>query len=490
MATVGPACDDERGLARLVRAGVDVFRLNQSHGTRDEHRALLRRIRSVGERLGVQTATVVDLMGPRYRIGELAAPVRLRAGQEVELGEEGARATLPVNDQAILRHLEPGERVLIDNGLLELEVTRKRRARVRARVIAGGVVHSRKGINLPDSDLPFAITPKDRRDIAMAVEEGADFLAASYVGAAADVEQVRRVMRRSGGELPIIAKLERARAVARVDEIVVASDAVMVARGDLGVEVPLHRVPVIQKQIVDAAWRLGKPVVVATQMLESMIEQPRPTRAESSDVANAVFDGADALMLSGETATGRYPTEAVRTMADIIVEAEAHRLRRGRIGAALPGYYDLEPPERPGTEDIPETVSAASVQAALKVDARCIVALTQGGFTARQIAARRPSRPVFAATASPETARRLQLVWGIRALLFSAEVEHHAEVVALIDRLLLRARVATPGDVIVLLMGDPIRSRPPTNLMRIHRVRKQPLRRTAQGRAAAIRGAS
>jgi pyruvate kinase len=474
VATVGPSSSDERTLGRLFKAGVDVVRLNLSHGTREEHRRFVALVRRVSKEQGRFVAIVADLMGPRYRLGNLEEPRALRRGMEVSLGSDRAKVDLPLDDPEVLRHLKVGERVLLDNGLVEMEVIERRRGRVRAKVRSGSAeISSRKGINLPDSHLPFGISAKDRADIAFAVEAEVDFLAASYVGRPQDVEAIRKAARDAGGDLPVIAKLERGRALDHLDEIVEVSDAVMVARGDLGVEVPLHRVPVLQKRIIDACWRLGKAVIVATQMLESMIERPRPTRAESSDVANAVFDGADALMLSGETAAGRYPVEAVRTMDSIIRQAEAYRQELGgdSMSAWGTGAFDLEPPVRPGTLEIPETVSAAAVLSARHLRARAIVSLTQGGYTVRQLARRRPSTPVLALTRHAATARRLQLVWGVYSLLFEKDVRHHDEVVPLVDRALLDAGLVKVGDTIVILMGDPIQGRPPTNLMRIHRVR-------------------
>ncbi|HVS12878.1 MAG TPA: pyruvate kinase [Thermoanaerobaculia bacterium] len=476
VATVGPASAERAILTRLLRAGVDVVRLNVSHGEGEQHRLVIRRLREIDRELGRFTALVVDLMGPRYRLGEIPAGVVLRRGQTVTLGS--ARSAELDLDDDILQHVKTGERVLIDNGLVEIEVLAKRSGVLRAKVISGGPVSSRKGINLPDSDLPFSVSAKDRADIELAVEEQADYLAASYVGSARDVAAIRSAAERAGGALPIIAKLERGRAVEHVEEIVAASDAVMVARGDLGVEIPLHRVPVIQKRVVEAGLRQAIPVIVATQMLESMMEHPRPTRAESSDVANAVFDGADALMLSGETAAGRYPLEAVRTMDRIVREAEGHQRERsdellavrGRSLAA--GPFDVESPAQGGNQGIAETIAAAAVLSARQLGARRIVALTQGGYTVRRVSSHRPSTPVIALTRDPATARRMQLVWGARPLLLDEEVAHHDEVVSLVDRHLLAAKLARVGDCVALLMGDPIRARPPTNLLRLHRVRR------------------
>ncbi|RPH56162.1 pyruvate kinase, partial [bacterium] len=293
MATLGPVSRDEGVLRSLIRAGVDLFRLNLSHGTQEQHRETIRRVRRVAEEESVHLPVVLDLMGPRYRLGTIPdEPRLLSSNQEVVLGPGSSGADLPV-EEGIIEHLESGERVVIDGGLIELRVESKAGGRARARVVNGGPVKTRKGINLPDSNLPFEISEKDRSDIVFAVAEGADYLAASYVGAASHVELIRSAVAGAGGRIPIIAKLERATAIECLHDIAEAADGLMVARGDLGVEVPLSTVPVLQKKIIAAGQLAGRPVIVATQMLESMIEQPRPTRAEATDVANAVFDGAD-----------------------------------------------------------------------------------------------------------------------------------------------------------------------------------------------------
>ena len=277
VATIGPASASEKTLARLIRAGVNVVRLNQSHGTREEHRRLIRLVRQVSEAAGRSVGVMVDLMGPRHRLDHFEGGRVLKEGQVVGLGAS-AGADLPL-DRDMVRHVEPGEQILIDDGRVQLEVRSKDEERIEAEVIVGGAVSSRKGVNLPDSRLPFRISEKDLSDIRMAVEEDADFLAASYVGTPADVVHVREASREAGRPLQIIAKLERRRALDHLDEIVLESDGVMVARGDLGVEIPLHQVPVVQKRIIESGWRHARPVIVATQMLESMIEHPRPTRA-------------------------------------------------------------------------------------------------------------------------------------------------------------------------------------------------------------------
>ncbi|MDQ1348795.1 MAG: pyruvate kinase [Acidobacteriota bacterium] len=498
VATLGPATADERMLDRLLAAGADVLRFNLSHGNQDSHRRALRLVRKVARARGLHIPVLLDLMGPRYRLGELSGgPRQLRQGEHLTLGEPSPRVDLPVDDPDFLHHLRVGERVLIDNGLVELEITAKRGQAVAARVLHGGAVSTRKGINLPDSKLPFTISEKDASDIAFAVAEHADYIAASYIGRARDIAAIRAIVARHGAAIPIVAKLERAAAIAHIDEIVAASDAVMVARGDLGVEVPLHEVPVLQKRIIAAGRRLGKPVIVATQMLESMMVQPRPTRAETSDVANAVFDGADALMLSGETAAGRYPTESVKTMARIIVEAEDYKLKTflsgevprdpalpaGRFPAPAP--RTLAPAEGldPGTDtgagvargaiEIADVIAAAAVHAASKLDGSRIVAFSQGGFTARRLARYRPVVPTFVFTTDAQVARRIQLLWGMRPIHLPRDVQHREDLIEIVERELLERRLVRPGECVILLMGFPIRQKALTNLLRIHRVREQ-----------------
>src|SRR6185312_4553945 len=479
MATLGPVSRDETVLRGLVRAGVDLFRLNLSHGTQEQHRETLRRVRKVAAEEKVYLPVALDLMGPRYRLGQIPdEPRMLKADQEVVLGPDGAE--LPV-DSDILSYIEPGERVLIDGGLIELRIESKEGDRVRARVINGGPVKTRKGINLPDSALPFEVSEKDRSDIAFAMAENADFLAASYVGEGAHVEAVRAVATAAGGRIPIIAKIERATAIEHLDKIAEAADGLMVARGDLGVEVPLYKVPVLQKKIIAAGQLSGKPVIVATQMLESMIEQPRPTRAEATDVANAVFDGADVLMLSGETAAGKFPVLVVETMAQIIQEAEnyaregseRHTLQPlGHVHARRAFAMDEEhTADHELALEVPDMVSAAAVYAAEQLGVSRIVAFSQRGFTARLVASYRPQSPIMAFTPDERVARQIQLVWGVRPFVAELQVGSLDDIVQVVERELLGALLVKPGDLIIILMGHPVRERPLTNLMRVHRIR-------------------
>lgn len=480
MATLGPASHEEAVLEQMLLLGVDIVRLNLSHGSHDSHRKIIRRVRKLADQQQRFIPIVLDLMGPRYRLGEISdGPKTLTEGETVTLGRDGEGADIPIGDAQLLDYLQPKERVLIDNGLIEVEIETTTGSGGTARVVHGGRISSRKGINLPDSNLPFTISEKDRADIAFAVAERVDFIAGSYVGSGEDLRALKREMDACGERLPLIAKLERSSVLNRLDEIFDEAEAVMVARGDLGVEIPLHRVPVIQKEIIAASRRRGKPVIVATQMLESMIQQPRPTRAEASDVANAVFDGADALMLSGETAAGAFPVEAIRTMHQIIEQAELHRFHE-QEGADLAPPPELGltrapiDPEQPWSGrdplEIAEVVSAAGVYAASRLGIRTIVAFSQGGFTARMIARNRPQAPILVFTTDYRVARRIQLVWGTRPRLMPREVHHHDEVVEVVESELIESGLAEPGECIVILMGEPIREQPLTNLVRLVRI--------------------
>lgn len=478
IATLGPASSDEATLDRLFDAGVDVVRLNLSHGDSQEHRQSIAKIRRVATAKGLHVPILLDLMGPRYRLGEMPqGPRLLTKGETVTLAPEAAGAEIPLGDPELLRHLQPAQRLLIDGGLVELQVTTASESQAEAIVVIAGPISTRKGINLPDTDLPFEVSDKDRSDIALAVEEQADYLAASYVGQAADVTRIREVIREFGGDLPIMAKLERARGVTNLETIVDAADAVMVARGDLGVEVPLHRVPVLQKQIIDICLRAGKPVIVATQMLESMTEHHRPTRAETSDVANAVLDGADGMLLSGETAIGEFPAETVETMARIICEAESYSSQSHAAGSTVAAdamaeraahAASLAGAGRPfeGSE-IADAIARAAVFTAANLGVRQIVTFTQTGFTARLLSRYRPQAPILAFTPSQEVARRVQILWGTRPFIVHDSVKSHGEIVEMVKQRLLTSELAAPGDKLILLMRDLQGDEPGTNLLRL-----------------------
>lgn len=465
MATLGPASDTREVIGALMDAGVDLVRLNLSHGTHAEQRETIHRVRELARERQRHVAVLLDLMGPRYRVGDIGAGgMTLARGETIALGgTDGAPRRLPLARAEIVSYLEPGERVLIDGGMVELVVEERVADAAVARVVRGGTVTSHKGINLPETELPFEITEKDRGDIRFAIEMDVDFIGVSYVAAPADLAAVGDEVARAGGSIPLIAKIERAAAVAAIEQIVAASHAVMVARGDLGVEVPFERVPVIQKRILAAGRAAATPVIVATDMLASMITNAQPTRAEVSDVANAVFDGADVLMLSGETAIGAYPREAVEAMVRTIVEAE--RLEATPADVARLPTSSADPTR---ATDAPDALAAAAARAAQLLDVRRIVVFTQSGDTARLVARYRPTVPIAAFTVGDRVARQLQVVWGVSPGLVGAPASHEAAV-QLIDRELLR-QGERPGSLVILLMGAPIEERPRTNLLRIHRI--------------------
>ena len=433
--TLGPSTDGV--LAALVRAGMSVARVNFSHGTHEDH---ARRIAAVRAHDGV--AIVGDLQGPKWRIGEAA--IDLSAGDEVVLGAGG----IPLPHPDLIADVEIGQRLLLDDGNIELRVEGKRAGALVCRTVAGGPLTSRKGVSAPESRLSIACpTEKDLRDAEFAAECGLDYLALSFVRSAADIERLRARV-----DVPIVAKIEKRQALDAFDEILAAADAVMVARGDLGVETPAEEVPIRQKEIILACNRAGKPVITATQMLQSMVASPRPTRAEASDVANAILDGTDAVMLSAETATGAYPVESVATAARIAVNAEAHL--ESRVG-------ELRAVDDTGA------IAEATVEMAAELGARAIVTATMSGHTARMVARYRPRVPILAVTPSEAVRRRLALVWGVRPWA-AASIDGTDEMIRAAERAVLDAGLAVAGDRIVLTAGIPFGGAGKTNFLKVH----------------------
>ena len=466
VATVGPATSDPHILKRVLEAGADVIRINLSHGSSAEHAETFARIRSVSAELGAHVPVILDLMGPRYRLGRMDEPKSLERGQLVVIGPPGAGIDLPIDDLKLLEHLKVGNRFLVGDGLVELIVVSEEDGSFTAKVINGGSVSSRKGINLPDSDLPFTISSKDRRDLKLAVQLEADYVAASYVGSGEDIKALRRIIRRAGGDIPLIAKLERARAIEHLHGIVSAADAVMVARGDLGVELPFERVPLAQKRIIQLSNFYARPVITATQMLESMIEHARPTRAEASDVANAILDGTDAVMLSGETAVGKYPLNALKAIVNIGTEIERSGfLVRGPRYLTHPGLRS-----RGGASPREHAVAAATVDAVRRVNAPAIIVLTKSGFSARLVTSYRPTVPVFAVTPDAHTYRQLAAVWGVRPVL-AERLEMSYERQAEFGRqCVLDSGVGEPGASVAVTAGFPFHESGSTNTMRLERL--------------------
>jgi len=459
VATMGPASSTHDVARRLFLAGVDVFRLNFSHGTADDHRARFALLRELERETGRPIGILADLQGPKLRVGGFAqGPVTLVADQAFRLDLDPTpgsvmRAHLPHPE--IFAVLQPGAELLLDDGRLRLVVERCGGDFAETRVAVGGRLSANKGVNVPDVVLPLtALTVKDRRDLTLALELGADWIALSFVQRPEDIEEARAII---GGQAAIMSKLEKPAAIARLDEVVAASDAVMVARGDLGVEMPAEQVPAIQKRIVRVCREMGKPVVVATQMLESMIESPVPTRAEASDVATAIYDGADAVMLSAESASGKYPIEAVSMMNRIIAQVETDPLYRQVINAS-------HPPER--RADVADAVCSAVRCAVAMLHAAAIVCYTRTGHTSLRTARERPESPVLSLTPIVATARRLTLVWGVHSVRIDGVTDVN-EMTAVACELARREGFASPGQFIVALAGLPFGSAGTTNLMRI-----------------------
>jgi pyruvate kinase len=447
VATLGPSSWDEETMGELLSAGVNVFRINTAHGTPDLHRELIGRVRRVAGNQPV--AVLLDTRGPKVRVGELPEPVEVSPGEEVLLGEGGIPLFPPDATEAV----SPGTRILLADGVLELEVLDRRGRALRCRALRGGIIQSGKGVNFPGAVLPIpALTPEDRATLKLAREEGVDYLALSFVQRPEDIVEAQKIL---GPDARILAKVELAAAVARMAELLAVADGAMVARGDLGVEIEPYRVPLVQKKLVDLCNVQAKPVIVATQMLQSMVSSPVPTRAEVADIANAVWDGADALMLSEETAVGKYPVEAVRVMAKAAEAAES-----GDVPIRVPGLA------RELVGEVPAAIAQAACTIAEEVGAKLILCATFSGWTARLVSAFRPKVPVVAVTSRPDTVRRLSLVWGVTPLLIP-EVE---DVDALFSSALEAAREAGfvgRGERVVFTAGLPFRQPGTTNLLRV-----------------------
>lgn len=460
--TLGPATSSPGMIDDLVRAGMDVARLNFSHGTPAEHAHRIAAVRRASGHHERPIAILADLQGPKIRTGNLAhgRPVHLRNGQRLSITTKdipGTAERISTTFRELPRAVKKGDRVLLSDGAIELRVISSHHDEVICLVENGGELGEHKGINLPGVKLDIpSLTRKDRKDLAFALQSGVDYVALSFVRTAADVRAARAVIARTGKATPIIAKIEKPEAVDNLDEILHAADGVMVARGDLGVEMSPERVPVVQKEIITRARNALVPVITATQMLDSMQKSPRPTRAEASDVANAVFDGSDALMLSGETAAGDYPLESVRMMDRIIREAES-------------SVVDNLRPTRFAEIQISEAVAEAICHAAEELSMRRIAVFTETGFSARLVSKYRPRVPIVAFTPNPETRRRLSLLWGVLPRRI-AHVRDVDEMVKAAERRLLEEKLVKKGDVVGMIAGTPIGARGTTNLMRLIRI--------------------
>ncbi|GAA0458624.1 pyruvate kinase [Streptomyces sp. NPDC046215] len=463
--TLGPATDSYEQIKALVEAGMDIARFNLSHGTYADHEARYERVRKAAEETGRSVGILADLQGPKIRLGRFhEGPVLLERGDEftitVEEGIQGDRHLCGTTYDGLAADVTKGERILVDDGRVTLEVAQVEGPRVRTTVIEGGLISDHKGLNLPGVAVSVpALSTKDVEDLRWALRTGADIIALSFVRSADDIRDVHRIMDQEGGRLPVIAKIEKPQAVANLDGIVDAFDGIMVARGDLGVEMPLETVPIVQKRAIKLAKRNAKPVIVATQMLDSMIDASRPTRAEASDVANAVIDGTDAVMLSGETSVGKYPVETVKTMGRIVTAAEEDVLAKG-----LPPLSERNKPRTQGG-----SVARAAAEMGDFLGAKYLVAFTQSGDTVRRLSRYRSPIPLLAFTPEPATRSQLNLTWGVETFL-GPMVQTTDEMVDQVDEHLLRIGRCRKGDMVIITAGSPPGVAGTTNLVRVHHI--------------------
>ncbi|MCQ4044998.1 pyruvate kinase [Streptantibioticus rubrisoli] len=460
--TLGPAVDSYDQLKTLVEAGMNVARFNFSHGSHAEHEERYNRVRKVSEETGRAVGVLADLQGPKIRLETFAdGPVELVAGDEFVITTEdvpGDRHICGTTYKGLPGDVSQGDPVLINDGNVALRVIEVDGPRVRCLVVEGGIISDHKGINLPGAAVNVpALSEKDIEDLRFALRMGVDMIALSFVRDAKDVRDVHRVMDEVGRRVPVIAKVEKPQAVANMEDVVAAFDGVMVARGDLAVEYPLEKVPVVQKRLIELCRRNAKPVIVATQMMESMITNSRPTRAEASDVANAVLDGADAVMLSAESSVGKYPIETVKTMARIVEAAEEELLKRG--------LQPLAPGKKPRTQG--GAVARAAAELADFLDAKTLVAFTKSGDTARRLARYRVPVPVLAFTTDAATRNQLALTWGVQTHLVK-HVDHTDAMVDLVDQEMLKLSEYGKGDTVIITAGSPPGVPGTTNLVRVH----------------------
>ena len=460
--TLGPAVDNEESLRELMLAGMNCARFNFSHGTHESQLATLQRVKRVRDSLGLPVATMLDTKGPEIRIKTFEnGPITLKKGDKFTLNTQdvpGDQNQVSVTYENLHNELYEGCRVLVDDGLVELNVEKIEGTEIHCVVDNGGNLSNNKSINIPDVHIQLpSLTEKDREDLRFAVEQDFDFVAASFVRKASDVEDVRACLKSYGGDnIRIISKIENREGVDNLDEIIDASDGIMVARGDLGVEIPAHEVPILQKRMIKSTIRQGKPVITATQMLDSMIRNPRPTRAEVSDVANAVFDGSSCVMLSGETASGKYPVEALKTMADIAEAAENAIDYWGRFQD-----HNLVT----GTSTISNAITHSCCLTAMDLGATAILAATNSGYTAKVISRYRPACPIIAVCQSERTRRQLAISWGVQPYL-TGEVDSTDRLFSVAVEVAKKEGAVKSGDTVVITAGVPIGFSGSTNLIK------------------------
>lgn len=464
VATIGPASDSPDMIRKMLLAGMNVARLNFSHGKYDDHAERIRRLRSVSEELDLPLMLLQDLQGPKIRVGDLPGEgMVLTVGESLTLvpiaDYKGDPGTVGIDYPHVAEEAEPGTQVLLDDGLLELRVTAIAGDAVQCEVVEGGVLKSHKGVNFPSLNLRLpSMTEKDKRDLEFGIEQGVDLISLSFVRKPEDIQLLKALLKEKGAKLPVLAKLEKPQAIANLEAIVDECDAIMVARGDLGVEMSPEKVPLIQKRIIQLCNQKGIPVITATQMLDSMIHNPRPTRAEASDVANAIMDGTDAVMLSGESAVGDYPVESVRMLARIATEVEP--------SIKVINY----PPAHTGDA---EAISEALHAIDDTLDLHCIIAFTETGYTAKLASAERPKAPIVAYTPDPSIYHQLSLNWGVRPILMHLTHNTMEELLPVLEADLIQRNFASPGDKVLLMGGIPFGKVGSTNFLKIHTIAPQ-----------------
>lgn len=461
VATIGPASDSPDTIRKMMLAGMNVARLNFSHGNYEDHAKRIERLRSASEELDLPLTLLQDLQGPKIRVGDLPAEgIMLNEGESLSLvpitDYTGQPNMVGIDYPYVAEEAESGTQVLLDDGLLELRVENVDGNTVRCKVVEGGLLKSHKGVNFPTLNLRLpSMTEKDKRDLDFGIEQGVDIISLSFVRKPEDIQTLKALLKQKGANIPVLAKLEKPQAIANLEEIVDECDAIMVARGDLGVEMSPEKVPLIQKRIIQLCNQKGIPVITATQMLDSMIHNPRPTRAEASDVANAIMDGTDAVMLSGESAVGDYPVEAVKMLARIATEVE-------------PSIQFVNYP--PNCSDDADAISEALTAIDDAIDLQCIVAFTETGYTAKLASAERPKASIVAYTPDPKVYRRLNLNWGVRPVLLPEAEEDLMDVLVEVEADLIRRNFATPGDKVLVMGGIPFGKAGSTNFLKIHTI--------------------
>lgn len=460
VATIGPASNTPDVIRGLIMAGVNVFRLNFSHGTQEDHAKVIKIIRQLNAETGAGVAILQDLQGPKIRVGELEEPFEVKSEDTFFITDEdviGNSERITCTYPSVVRDIKVGDRVLIDDGKIELIVLDVERHQFKVKVLHGGTVKPRKGINLPDTTISSAaLTDKDYSDLLFGLEQQVDWVALSFVRTAEEIYYLRRLIKQQNGNARIIAKIERPEALNNIDRIIAAADALMIARGDLGVEIKMEDVPMVQKRIVQRCLTSTKPVIIATQMMESMIENPRPTRAEAADVANGVMDGADALMLSGETAVGQYPVKVVESMSQIIRSVE-------ESADIYDTFYEVD---RSASDFTSKSLIATGCWMAQETNSKAIIAMTQSGYTAFEIASRRPRARIFIFTKNQQILNMLNLVWGVSCYHYdkftSTDQTFHDT-----QKLLLEQQEIQRGDIVINLASMPIVERGRTNTLKI-----------------------